>query len=147
LVTDTFQVRVTDDQQTSSSKTLTVNLSGANDAPTSAAGQSLSATIDLVPYVPAQFSISPTDTRDLINSLGGSAGFGENVLAVGDDNSSGAIDITSIFPGGLKFFGRTFNSLYINNNGTITFDGPDGTTGPTSLFQYGHPIIAPFWAN
>lgn len=34
----------------------------------------------------------------LISGLGGSAGFGENVLQANDDQSTGAINITSVFP-------------------------------------------------
>jgi hypothetical protein len=42
----------------------------------------------------------------LINGLGGPAGFGEQfALNIGDDNSSGFVDVTSIFPAGMNFFG------------------------------------------
>ena len=59
---------------------------------------------------------------NLINGLGGTAGFGENTLPPTDDSSSGLVDLTSIFPQGLSFFGRSYNSLYINPNGSLTFD-------------------------
>ena len=66
-----------------------------------------------------------TDVHYLVNGLGGSAGFGENVLAVGDDNSSSAINITAVFGAqGLNFFGYDYTSIYINNNGNITFPVP-----------------------
>ena len=85
----------------------------------------------------------------LVNGLGGAAGFGVNALAVGDDNSSNAIDITSVFgPQGLNFFGHNYTSLYINNNGNITFAGPTSQFTPSQITAgANNPIIAPFWAD
>jgi VCBS repeat-containing protein len=90
-----------------------------------------------------------TDGNVLIDGLGGPAGFGENVLAVGDDNSSSAINITSVFgPQGLDFFGHNYTSLYINNNGNITFAEPNGAFTPSQINAgANNPIIAPFWAD
>src|SRR6185369_8621844 len=66
----------------------------------------------------------------------------------GDDNSSGFIDVSSIFPGGMNFFGTTYNGFYINNNGNITFGSPLGTYTPFALTgATGNPIIAPFFAD
>ncbi|NJM21737.1 MAG: hypothetical protein HC874_26720 [Richelia sp. SL_2_1] len=48
-----------------------------------------------------------TASNALINGLGGSAGFGENVLNANDDNSTEFIDVTSVFESGLNFFGTT----------------------------------------
>jgi RHS repeat-associated protein len=84
----------------------------------------------------------------LINGLGGTKGFGENVLAANDDSSTGLIDIRSVFESGLNFFGTTYNGFYINNNGNITFQSaqseyvPFALTGNTS-----QPIIAPFFTD
>jgi hypothetical protein len=85
----------------------------------------------------------------LVNGLGGPAGFGANALAVGDDNSSSAIDITSVFgPQGINFFGHNYTSLYINNNGNITFAAPTGQFTPSQITAgANNPIIAPFWAD
>ena len=90
-----------------------------------------------------------TDSHDLVNGLGGSAGFGENVLAVGDDNSSSAINITAVFGSqGLNFFGHDYTSIYINNNGNITFKDPNGSYTPTQITAgVNNPIIAAFWAD
>ncbi len=85
---------------------------------------------------------------DLINNLGGPDGFGTDDLPANDDGSSGAIDITSIFPDSLDLFGQIYNSIYINNNGNITFSGPLSAYTPTSIGTgYTSPIIAPFWAD
>src|SRR5262249_19229303 len=90
-----------------------------------------------------------TDGHNLVNGLGGSAGFGEDVLAVGDDNSSSAINITSVFGSqGLNFFGHDYTSIYINNNGNITFAGPNSSFTPSQITAgANNPIIAPFWAD
>ena len=75
--------------------------------------------------------------------------FGENALAVGDDNSSSAINITSVFGSqGLNFFGHDYTSIYINNNGNITFVEPSGTFTPSQITAgANNPIIAAFWAD
>jgi hypothetical protein len=85
----------------------------------------------------------------LINGLGGDAGFGENTLERGDDNSSGAIDITSVFgQQGLNFFGKDYTSIYINNNGNITFKEASRDFTPDQINAGAdNPIIAPFWAD
>ena len=87
-----------------------------------------------------------TADHDLINTLGGSTGFGTVVLfgdesprrRRSDDGSSliPANDITSIFgTQGLDFFGHQYTSLYINNNGNITFKGPSPTFTPRPNWQ------------
>ncbi|MGJ8545255.1 MAG: nidogen-like domain-containing protein [Sulfitobacter sp.] len=84
----------------------------------------------------------------LINGLGGAAGFGENILAANDDRSTGEIDISPIFQDGLNFFGREFTSLWVNNNGSVTFNGPRGTFTPTSITgNNNNPEITPFFAD
>jgi Ca2+-binding RTX toxin-like protein len=84
----------------------------------------------------------------LINGLGGSAGFGENILGRNDDSSTGFIDVTSVFESGLNFFGTTYNGFYINNNGNITFGNSSSTYTPFALTgNTGIPIIAPFFTD
>jgi Nidogen-like len=70
--------------------------------------------------------------------------FGPNIFPANDDGSTAAIPITSIFAEGLDFFGHTYTSLYINNNGNITFNQPSSTFTP---FQISIPIIAPYFAD
>ena len=89
-----------------------------------------------------------TGGNALINGLGGPAGFGEGVLSPNDDGSTGLIDISSVFPTGMNFFGTTYNGFYINNNGNITFAAPLGTFTPFSLTgATNNPMIAPFFAD
>jgi hypothetical protein len=60
---------------------------------------------------------------DLIDGLGGPAGFGE-VRARGDAFSTGPIDLTPVFPLGVTWFGRRYDQAWINVIGSVTFDGP-----------------------
>ncbi len=104
----------------------------------------------LTPYATALLTAGQNQTRGvLINGLGGPAGFGTNTLAAGDDNYSSAINITSVFgTAGVNFFGHNYTSLYINNNGNITFAQPNSTYTPSAISaQANNPIIAPFWAD
>ena len=85
---------------------------------------------------------------DLINDLGGAAGFGENVLARTDDGSSGTIDLSTVFTDGLDFFGHTYSKLWINNNGNVTFGAPSSTYTPSAITaSSGNPNISPFFAD
>ncbi|RAI04174.1 hypothetical protein DLJ53_06925 [Acuticoccus sediminis] len=84
---------------------------------------------------------------DLVRGLGGPAGFGERQLPANDDQSSDAINITRVFEDGLNFFGTTYNSLYINNNGNVTFEAPLATYTPFGITNSDIPIIAAFFAD
>ena len=84
---------------------------------------------------------------ELMTNLGGPAGFGEGVLRENDDGSSEEINIRGAFPNGLQYFGQRFESLYVNNNGTITFGGATGTFTPQRFPVQGNRMIAPFWAD
>ncbi len=84
----------------------------------------------------------------LINGLGGDAGFGENVLARNDDSSTAEIDVSSVFEDGLNFFGREFDSLWVNNNGSVTFNGARSTYTPDVITENNdNPEITPFFAD
>lgn len=75
-------------------------------------------------------------------------GSSAQTLHLNDDGSSSAIDISSIFDGGsLNFFGTSYSSLYVNNNGNITFNNGLSTYTPGSIPGNGSAIIAPFWGD
>ena len=75
-------------------------------------------------------------------------GFGEQYLVRNDDDSTDAIDITSVFGAqGLNFFGQSHTRIYINNNGNITFNGTLSSYTPSQIGSGSDPIIAPFWAD
>ena len=84
---------------------------------------------------------------DLVSDLGGPAGFGTEFLADNDDSSSAAIPISAAFPGGLRYFGDTYNTIFVNNNGNITFRAAVGQFTPTRFPIAEQPMIAPFWAD
>lgn len=60
-----------------------------------------------------------------------------------DDGSTGLIPI----PFNFNLYGQIFNSIYINNNGNITFNGPLSTFSATAFPSTGNAIVAPFWAD
>src|SRR2546421_4710747 len=71
--------------------------------------------------------------------------FGQSVdtlLATGDDNSSAAISLSTPF----AFFGTAHSSLFVNNNGNITFGSSLSTFTPFA-FPSTHQIIAPYFAD
>lgn len=84
----------------------------------------------------------------LINGLGGTFGFGEQSESRNDDGSSNLIDITSIFEGGLNFFGTTYTSLYVNTNGSVTFSLPRPSYTPDIITgTSNNPEISPYFAD
>ncbi len=91
------------------------------------------------------FAVSATV---LTNGLGGTEGFGENSLSRNDDGSTALLDLSTVFSGGLDFFGNTYTSLYLNNNGNVTFANSLSAYTPGDLTaNTNNPIIAPFFAD
>lgn len=83
----------------------------------------------------------------IYNDLGGSTGFGENSFAANDDDST-RIDLSSVFTSGLNFFGTSYNSLFLNNNGNATFGSAMSTFTPTAITGVtDNPMLAPFFAD
>lgn len=60
-----------------------------------------------------------------------------------DDGSSPAIQL----PFSFNFFGTMYDSLYINNNGNISFGTPYGTFTASPFPNNQFQMIAPFWAD
>ncbi len=82
----------------------------------------------------------------LIRGLGGPAGFGPMSVASSDDGSSAAIAIDAAFPTGLSYYGTTYTSFYVNNNGNVSFGAPQAAYTP--MFPGADtPMIAPWWAD
>ena len=129
-----------------------VTVTGTNDVPVVAAGTVVTGAIDV--SAGTNSNVSPKLAAELqasgvISDLQGENGFGTLALGRSDDGSSGAINITSVFGAdGINFFGHHYTSLYVNNNGNITFDHPISQYTP-SVINAGsnNPIIAPFWAD
>ena len=83
----------------------------------------------------------------LLGGFGGPAGYGANVLPANDDGSTGMLDLTGAFPGGLRFFGGPYMTFWVNNNGNITFSGPVFNYTPMPFPIAARPMIAPYWGD
>lgn len=64
-------------------------------------------------------------------------------LPANDDGSSPSVSL----PFTINFFGESFGSVYVNNNGNVTFTGSLVQFTPSPIVSNGVPIIAPFWAD
>src|SRR3990167_1174497 len=71
------------------------------------------------------------------------SGFNDNSLAANDDGSTELVPINFE----INFYGLTFDSLYVNNNGNVTFDDALEDYTPFDLTSTGWQIIAPFFAD
>lgn len=72
-----------------------------------------------------------------------SAGCTTNVLPPNDDGSTDAVAL----PFTLNFFGNSYGSLYVNNNGNVTFNGRMSTYTPFPIVSTGTPLIAPYFGD
>ena len=100
----------------------------------------------LVPTL-ALLTAMPLAAADLINGLGGTAGFGEQQLAPNDDGSV-LIDLRPVFPNGLVFYGQTYTSVFLNNNGNLTFVSASGQFTPTAITgSTTRPIMAAWYSD
>lgn len=64
-------------------------------------------------------------------------------LSANDDGSTGSQNVGF----DLNFYGHNYSSLFVNNNGNITFNSPLSTYTPFGLTTNSFPIIAPFFAD
>jgi len=71
------------------------------------------------------------------------AGFESVTFPGNDDGSTGPVSLGFT----LNFYGVSRSSVYVNNNGNVTFDSPLGTYTPFSLLSTNAQIIAPFFAD
>lgn len=151
---DTFAYTVTDNEGGFDTGNVTVSVMGANDPVAIISNdtqgnvnepQGGGTVVDMTPVGASYLSAG----RNLINGLGGGAGFGEFFLGRNDDSFTGAINVTSVFgPQGVNFFGTNYTSVFVNNNGNITFRNGSGTFTPFQITGgLGNPIIAPFFGD
>ncbi len=64
-------------------------------------------------------------------------------MSPNDDGSSGLINLPFTF----DFYGNQYNSVYINNNGNISFVSPYMTWTSNSFPDSSYNMIAPFWGD
>lgn len=92
--------------------------------------------------------IMPTlSAVEMIRGLGGNADVGNLAMGRNDDGSSARKMLGAGFPHGINFFGNTYDSLYINNNGNVTFNGRVSGYTPRSFPISSQPMIAPYWGD
>lgn len=70
-------------------------------------------------------------------------GFDSNTLARNDDLSTGPVNIGFT----VNFFGVVHNTLFVNNNGNVTFDAVLEAFTPFPLTSTDRQIIAPFFGD
>ncbi len=70
-------------------------------------------------------------------------GFTANTLPRNDDGSTGAVPIGFT----INFFGLVQSTLFVNNNGNVTFSGPLSEFTPFPIQTTATQIIAPFFAD
>jgi hypothetical protein len=70
-------------------------------------------------------------------------GFTNFSLPREDDKPS----VSASLPFPINFYGATYSSFYVNNNGNVTFDIAQSAYVPGNLTGLGLKIIAPYWAD
>jgi hypothetical protein len=70
-------------------------------------------------------------------------GFDQQFLARTDDGSTGIVPMGFF----IDFYGNSNATLYVNNNGNVTFTNAEWQYVPGSLFNLNMQIIAPFWGD
>ena len=70
-------------------------------------------------------------------------GFDQQFLDRNDDGSTGIVPMGFF----INYFGSSNATLYVNNNGNVTFDNAQSTYTPAALNSLKSGIIAPYWAD
>jgi hypothetical protein len=70
-------------------------------------------------------------------------GFDQRSLTANDDGSTDRVPLGFE----IVFYGNTNSTLYVNNNGDVTFDSPQSEYSPKTLASLGVEVIAPYWAD
>jgi hypothetical protein len=74
------------------------------------------------------------------------AGFDSEFLNHNDDND-GVHNLHATLPFTINFYGASYSSLFVNNNGNVTFTSALDVFTPSPLVDLDQSIIAPFWAD
>jgi hypothetical protein len=84
----------------------------------------------------------------LLNGLGGTTGYGPdaNTVVLTDDGSSPSISLAAAAPTGLHYYTGTYTTVFVNNNGNVSF-GALLMSYVTTLPGATVPMIAPFWGD
>lgn len=88
--------------------------------------------------------IGVAEVRPDAPALISTAGWDLLEIPANDDGSSELVSL----PFTINFLGNEYSTLYVNNNGNVTFNSPMDTYTPFGLTgETGIPIIAPFFAD
>lgn len=97
-----------------------------------------------IPALPAEATVTgPVDGYDYSHAIRPLDGCELTLFPGNDDGSTGAQSIG--FP--INFFGTAYDSLFVNNNGDVTFEQPRSDYVPFNLATTNIPIIAPFFSD
>ncbi len=102
------------------------------------------------PYAPVGARLYPTyqhagvltdafDYSVVIDGLGGDAGYGDFAMGRSDDGSSSLLDL----PFEINFFGASYDSFFVNNNGNVSFETTIAGYTPETFPVADQPMIAP----
>jgi hypothetical protein len=80
---------------------------------------------------------------DLSGALVGASDCIQHELPRNDDDFTSSVAM----PFAVDFYGQSYQQLWVNNNGNVTFDGPLGTYTPFGLQATMSAIIAPYFAD
>ncbi|XP_048026223.1 LOW QUALITY PROTEIN: alpha-tectorin-like [Megalobrama amblycephala] len=110
--------------------------------------QFISSASTTIETIPSTESITPpiTNTDNDVNIMSQFYPFGTEDTVNGrtDGGSSSVIYLQPPF----IFFGQTYNQIYVNNNGHLTFDSAWSSNRPYQFPAYGgKDLIAPFWTD
>jgi cysteine-rich repeat protein len=104
----------------------------------------------MIKVVGAALALAPLGAwaqAQLINGLGGPAGFGENQVPAGDEASAGPVDIRPAFPQGLRLLNQVRQNFFVNVNGAVSFDGGVPEWPNADLTAAPFAMAAPFWSD
>ncbi|MGF1764663.1 nidogen-like domain-containing protein [Aliivibrio kagoshimensis] len=90
----------------------------------------------------SQFTIN-AQASVMLKGFGGPTGYGELAMTKNDDDSSNELDL----PFEVNFFGNSYETFFVNNNGNLTFNGAENEFVPQPFPVANNPMIAPFWAD
>ncbi|XP_066465373.1 alpha-tectorin-like [Eleutherodactylus coqui] len=81
-------------------------------------------------------------TDDVLYSYGTAEG--DKETPVDDDGTSGEVPLSEVF----KFFGKEYKSLYVNNNGVISFNKAVSQYTPDPFpLTNGETFVTPYWGD
>src|SRR2546422_2375493 len=90
--------------------------------------------------------MEPLENRLLMSAVRNVAGFTTGNLGLGDDRST--ITAQSLgFATSVNFFGSQYSSVFVNNNGNVTFGARNSTFIDAGLNAIAARMLAPFYAD